>query len=203
MRMPVDGGPMVQVPIAGSWDEFRCGRIGYSQTCVLRVSDGAEQIYYELDPAAGKGRELGRTTAVATIFGAWALSADGERVAIPDWQHPGCFTEMQLDAEPSKRWQAPRRITGMTTIYGMNPGVSRGEWLAWSKSGGHASNQIALPPYFRDQPHFSALYFVDSHLRAHLLEDDNIFAYGVFSNNGKYVATIKDEVTRNVWSFHR
>ena len=202
MRMPAGGGPMVQVAIAGPWDEFRCARFGYLGSCVLRVSDGGEQIYYQLDPAAGKGKELGRTTAVATGLGAWALSADGERVAIPDWQHPGCFTEMRLDPEPSQRLQASHCITGMTTIIGMNPGAVRGEWLAWSKSGGHATNRIALPPYFSDQPHFSTLYFVDSHLRAHLLEDDNIVAYGVFSNNGKYVATTKDEVTRNVWSFY-
>ncbi len=65
------------------------------------------------------------------------------------------------------------------------------------------SRQIALPPYFLDQPRSSTLYFVDSHLRAHLLEDDRTPAFGVFSNDGKYVATIKEELTRNLWSFHR
>ena len=204
MRMPVAGGPSVQVPVSGPWEEFRCGQIGYSQTCVLRVSEGAEQIFYGLDPVAGKGRELGRTTAVEADFGGWSLSADGERVAIPDSQHPGSFTELRLDSDSSKRWQASRRVVGMTsTIYGMNPSISGSEWLAWSKSGGRVSQQIALPPYFLDQPRFSALYYVDSHLRAHLLEDDSVPAFGVFSNDGKYVATIKDVLTRNLWSFDR
>lgn len=90
-----------------------------------------------------------------------------------------------------------------TTVDGMNPGVAGSEWLAWSKSGGGVSHQIALSPYFIDQPRFSALYFVDSHLRAHSLVDDSISAFGVISNDGKYVATIKAELTRNLWNFHR
>ena len=203
MRMPVEGGPMIQVPIAGRWDEFRCGRAGYSQRCVLRVSGGGEQLYYELDPAAGKGRELGRTTAVATVIGSWALSPDGERVAIPDSQHPGCFTEMRLDPEPSRRREVSRCIKGMAALSGMSPGFSEGEWLAWSKSGSRARKQGGLLPIFPDEPSFSTLYSVDSHLRAHLLEDDSILSFGVLSNDGKYVATVKEEVARNVWRYSR
>ena len=169
----------------------------------MRAASGAEQIYYELDPVAGKGRELGRTAAMATALGAWALSADGERVAIPDSQHPGCFTEMRLDSEPSKRWQVSRRIDGMTNIMGMNPGVAKGEWLAWSNSGNASAKQVIVSPYFLAPFRYSALYFVDDHLRAHLIEDDCIPAFGVFSNDGKYVATINDGLTRNVWSFDR
>lgn len=203
MRIPASGGPMVQVPRTGSWDEFRCGWNGRSQRCVVRATSGAEQIYYELDPVAGQGRELGRTTAVATALGAWALSADGERVAIPDSQHPGCFTEMRLDPEPSKRWQVSRQTDGMTNIMGMNPGVAKGEWLAWSNSGSASAKHVILSPYFLAPFRYSALYFVDDHLRAHLIEDDCIPAFGVFSNDGKYVATINDGLTRNVWRFDR
>ena len=203
MRMPANGGPTVQVPSTGSWDEFRCGWPGRSQRCVLRAPSGNAQIYYELDPLGGKGKELGRTIATVGTFGAWALSADGERVAIPDSQCPSCFTEMHLDLQPTKRWQVSRRIEGVTNIMGMNPGVSKGEWLAWSNSGSPSAEQVILSPYFLAPFRYSALYFVDHQLRAHLLEDDCTPAFGVFSTDGKYVATINDGLTRNVWSFDR
>jgi hypothetical protein len=202
MRIPASGGPMIQVPIAGSWDEFRCGRFGSSNGCVLRASNAAEQIFYELDPLTGKGRELGRNGTVASGFGAWALSPDGDRVAIPDSQHAGCFTEMRLAPQPSKRWQVSRQIPGLTTIAGMSRAAWEGEWLA-STPGDHAGFDFTLVPYFLDQSGYSALYFLDAHEHPFLLEKDTTSAFGVFSPDGKHVATINTELTRNLWSLDR
>jgi hypothetical protein len=201
MRIPAEGGPMVPVTIAGAWDEFRCGRFGQSHNCVLRASAGREQIYYELDPIAGKGPELGRTTTLTAGFGAWALSANGELVAVPDSRHPGCFTEIRLDAKPSKRWQVSKQVVGIGTIHGMSPGALKGEWLLSSSPGNRASDQLVLPPYFVENSRF---YFIDSQLHPHLLENNgDTSRYGVFSNDGKYVAIVRAEQTRNVWSFDR
>ena len=203
MRVPAHGGPMVQVPVAGLWDEFRCGRLGSSQSCVVRAPSGGEYVFYDLDPFNGKGRELGRTRTRATYFGAWALSASGERVAIPDSQHPGCFTELQLDRDQSKRWQISRRILGMRTVDGMGPGAREGDWVAWSNAGYHAGFDFTQVPFFLDHASYSALYLIDNHQHAHLLEKSTTPAYGVFSGDGKHVATIRAELNRNLWSFGR
>ncbi len=200
MRVPANGGPIVQVPLVEPLDEFRCSRPGSGHICVLRVTHAGQQTYYELDPVLGKGRELGRTSSVLPELGRWQLSADGRRVVFPDDTHPGCFTEVQLDPDPSKRWQVRRQIDGIGIISGMNPGPSRGEWLAWTNAG---SRTLALRPVFLDPSRFSALYFVDAHLHAHLLENDSIHSFGVFSNDGKHVATIRDDLASNLWSFNR
>ena len=200
MRAPANGGPIVQVPLDEPLDEFRCSRPGSGRICVLRVTHAGQQTYYELDPVLGKGRELGRTSFVIPGLGRWQLSADGRRVVFPDDTHPGCFTEMQLDPDPSKRWQVRRQIDGIGIISGMNPGPSEGEWLAWTNPG---SRTLALRPVFLDPSRFSALYFVDPHLHAHLLENDSIHSFGVFSNDGKHVASIRDDLASNLWSFNR
>ena len=200
MRIPANGGPITQVPLGEPLDEFRCSVPGSGHLCVLRTTHAGQQTYYELDPVTGKGRELGRTSFVLLGLGRWALSADGAHIAIPDPGHAGRFTELHLDPDPSKQWQRSRQIAGIDTIEGMNPGPARGEWLAWG-SGTRTVRRVILPPFFLDPSHFAALCFVDSHLHAHLLENDSMHAFGEFSNNGKYMATIHDDLTSNLWSF--
>jgi hypothetical protein len=105
------------------------------------------------------------------------------------------------------RQDIPRSSVGFNIwsliIGGMNPGHSSGEWLAWPDPASHKFSQKSLPPFSFDPSYFSALYFVDARLHAHLLQKDSIHAYGVFSPDGKYVATIRDEFTSNLWSFDR
>ncbi len=201
MRIPANGGPMLRVPMDSPWDEFRCGRPGSSHNCVVGALSGGEYVFYGLDPVTGKGPLLGRTRTLATYFGAWALSRDGERVAIPDSQHPGYFTEVRLDQDPSKRWQVSHRISGMRTVDGMSPGAVEGEWLAWSNAGSDGGFDFTMVPFFLDQTSYSALYFVDNRQRAHLLQKSASPASGVISSDGKHVATIQAELTRNVWTF--
>jgi len=203
MRIPANGGPMLQVPIGGPWDEFRCGRAGSSRNCVLRTTSGGEYVFHDLDPVNGKGRELGRTRTLAAFFGAWALSPEGDRVAIPDSRQPGCYTELRLDHDPSERWQVSHRILGMRNVDGMNPGALEGEWLAWSNAGDEGGFDFTLVPFFLDRSSYSALYLIDNRQRAHLLEKLASPAFGVFSSAASHVATIRAELTRNVWSFDR
>ena len=205
MRVPAEGGPITQVPIGEALDEFRCSVPGSGDICLLRTTHNGRQTYYELDPVKGNGRELGRTNfALVGMLGRWALSADGRRVAIPDNSGPGRFTEMRLDPDPSKRKQVSRQVSGMDVIIsGMNPGHSSGEWLAWTDPESLKVPESTLPPFSLGASKFSALYFIDSHLRAHLLENDSIHAFGVFSPDGKHIATIRDDLTSNVWKFDR
>ena len=203
MRIPANGGPIAQVPLGEPLDEFRCSVPGFGHICVLRTTHDGQQTYYELDPVTGKGRELGRTGFAIVGLGRWALSADGAHIAIPDPAHAGRFTELRLDADPSKQWQRSRQIADIETIGGMNPGPARREWLAWTGPGTRTVRQVILPPFFLDPSHFSALYFVDAHLHAHLLENDSIHGFGVFSNDGRYIATIHDDLTSNLWSYDR
>ncbi len=203
MRVPAGGGPIAQAPLGEPLDEFRCAVPGHGHVCVLRTTHNGQQTYYELDPVKGKGPELGRTSFALSGLGRWALSADGRQAAIPDPAHAGRFTELQLDPDPSKRWQAARQVTGIDPISGMNPGPVSKEWLAWSNFDKPSAAQLGLPPLYLDPTRPSALYFIDGHLHAHLLENDSIHNYGVFSNDGKYVAAIRDDLTSNVWSFDR
>ena len=203
MRIPTSGGPILQVPVAGPWDEFRCGRAGSSQNCVLRTTSGGEYVFYDLDPVTGKGRELGRTRTLAAFFGAWALSPDGKRVAVPDSRQPGCYTELRLDINPTKQWQVFHRVLGMRNVDGMNPGPRDGEWLAWSNAGDEGGFDFTLIPFFLDRSSYSALYLIVNGQRAHLLQKLTSPAFGVFSSAANRVATIQAELTRNVWSFDR
>lgn len=205
MRVPAIGGRIVEVPLGEPLDEFRCSMPGPRNICVLRTTHNGRQTYYELDPVKGKGPELGRTNfALVGKLGRWALSADGKRVAIPDDSGPGRFTELRLDPDPSKREHVSRQVSGMDVIIsGMNPGHSSGEWLAWTDPEDRQAPQATRPPFSLRPSQFSALYFVDAHLHAHLLENDSLHAFGVFSPDGKHIATIRDELTSNVGSFER
>jgi hypothetical protein len=205
MRTPANGGAIAEVPLGERLDEFRCSMPGSGHICVLRTTHNGQQTYYELDPVKGKGRELGRTDfALVGMLGRWALSADGTHVAIPDNSGPGRFTEVQLDPNPSQRKQVSRQISGMDVIIsGMNPGHSSGEWLAWTDPETRRVPKSMLPPFSLGPSQFSALYFIDAHLHAHLLENDSLHAFGLLSPDGKQIAVIRDQLTSNIWSFER
>ncbi len=203
MRVAAIGGPIVQVPLGEPLDEFRCAAPGHGHVCVLRTTHNGQQTYYELDPVKGKGRELGRTGFALSGLGRWALCADGRLAAIPDPAHAAYFIELHLDPDPSKRWQAARRVSGIDDISGMNPGPTSKEWLAWSNFHKTSATQLGLPPLYLDPSRFSALYLIDGHQHAHVLENESLHNFGVFSNDGKYVAAIRDDLTSNVWSYDR
>lgn len=88
-------------------------------------------------------------------------------------------------------------------IAGMNPSSVSKEWLAWSNFDKPSAPQLGLPPLYLNPSRLSAFYFMDIHLHAHLLEKDSLHNYGVFSNDGKYVAAIRDDLTSNVWRYGR
>jgi len=64
------------------WEmRFRCPRVA-GASCVLSERQGEALVFRVLDPVAGPGREIARTTE-APGANAWGLSQDGTRLAFP------------------------------------------------------------------------------------------------------------------------
>ena len=75
-RVPEGGGRMERIFTTGAIDSFDCSATPQGR-CVLRERVGSEFVYYDLDPVAGMGKELGRTNWVSYLIGDWSLSSDG------------------------------------------------------------------------------------------------------------------------------
>jgi Tol biopolymer transport system component len=89
IRRPVGGGPpevVLEEPAGMSWSYWCSVKRGAS--CVLSEREGKAFVFYALDPARGKGRELGKIE-VEETFDNWRLSPDGSRLAVIDPQHLG------------------------------------------------------------------------------------------------------------------
>ncbi len=203
MRIPVNGGTPVEVPIGGPLDEFRCSLPGRGTQCVLRTTGSGQQTYYQLDPVTGEGRELGRTTATVSGLGRWALSADGTRVDIPDDRHAGQFTELRLDPVPSRRSQSVKRIENFGIVNGINPVPSGNGWLVWGGAHSGQINIVEMPSLLEDPSRMEGLYYVDSREQPHLLYRSYVNTYGVFSPDEKHIAYLGIDLTSNAWMFKR
>ena len=81
MRMPLAGGPVEEVP-GGPTQEFNCQYRAIR--CVARQYGDGQAVFYELDPLAGRGRELIRVPMGQPDFFDWSLSPDGRKVAMVD-----------------------------------------------------------------------------------------------------------------------
>ena len=156
LRASMEGGQTVEVPLGEPLDEFRCSLPGRGTGCVLRSTHGNEQHYFDLDPLAGKGRELGRTAFAVDGLGRWALSADGTKVIIPDRDRAGRFLEIGLDPVPARRWEHSEQIKEFGIIGGITSLPSGNGWLATSPT--DRFQILEAPSRTAD------LYYVDNHL---------------------------------------
>jgi hypothetical protein len=195
LRAPINGGKPVEVPLGEPLDEFRCSLPGHGTGCVLRTTQGNEQRYFHLDPITGKGRELGRTEFAVMGLGRWDLSADGTGVMIPDSRRAGCFMEMHLDPDSSRRWKRVRQIKGIGLLHGITTVPSGNGWLVTSAA--HSFQILEAPS------RTEALYYVDLQLNPHLLYRSYVGTYGVFSPDEKRMAFLGTDLTSNVWTFRR
>ena len=75
MRLPLEGGPAVEVMRPDSYVHHRCGR---RALCLLVEEKDAAHVVFELDPIKGRGRELFRKPADT---GGPAISPDGQQLA--------------------------------------------------------------------------------------------------------------------------
>ena len=84
LRVPTGGGPPALILTKTGWvqsyDQTKCA---LARRCVIGERDGTSQeyVFFHLDPVEGKGDELARIEDRPPFIG-WALSPDGERIAI-------------------------------------------------------------------------------------------------------------------------
>ena len=81
-RAPIAGGESQSVPTGSPALDFAC--LYKAKRCVLREIQNGQAVFHELDPVAGKGRELSRVAVTDWVFGDWSLSPDGKMVAFAD-----------------------------------------------------------------------------------------------------------------------
>jgi hypothetical protein len=134
MRVPIGGGPGQLVP-TGSFDEFRCA-LTPGRRCVLRTIENRQYVYWELDPARGRGRELARTAWTPSILGDWALSADGAEVAMPN--HDQRQTRILLIGLDASIGDTPAtnelRVPGLGGLVGLVADAGDNGWFASATS---------------------------------------------------------------------
>ena len=203
LRAPIAGGEAVQVPLGEPLDEFRCSLPGHGTGCVLRTTRDHEQRYFELDPIAGKGRELGRTAFISTGLGRWSLSPDGTQITIPDIHRAGRFLEIRLDPIPSHRSESWRQIKDIGLINSISFVPSGDGWLANSPISNFTVNLALLPSFLGDLFRAEGLFYVDARLHPHLVYKNSTNIFGVVSPDRKHMALLGADVTSNVWSFER
>ena len=85
MRRPVAGGSpemVLEEAAATDWD-YRCP-LKPGSPCVLRQKEGKDFVFYSLDPARGKGEQLGKIEAHSVGYTGWNVSPDVSRLALVD-----------------------------------------------------------------------------------------------------------------------
>jgi Tol biopolymer transport system component len=185
MRVPVQGGTPAEVPIGGMLDEFRCALDG-GKRCVLRTTIGRDYFaYYDLDPVAGKGRELARTKWVQDILGDWDISPDGKYVAIPN-HNPREARIRLVSLEPTRNEPRERELVlqGLSDIRG----------LVWAADGDACFVSV-------DTPVGNRLLYVYLDGRFRSLGD--IQGWAVPSPDGRRVAFLDRIIATNAWMIDR
>ncbi len=203
LRTPIMGGQAVEVPLGHPLDEFRCSLPGHGTGCVLRTTQANGQRYFELDPIAGQGRELGRTAFVSNGLGRWSLSPDGQKIIVPDTRHAGRFLEIRIALNPSLRSQLWRQIEGIGRMSGISFVPSGNGLLANSPMLNFPVNMALLPSFLGDLFRAEGLFYIDERLHPHLIYKSSTNIFGLVSPDEKHMALLGADVTSNVWSFQR
>ena len=185
-RVSVDGGTPVEIPLDRPLDEFRCPLPG-AGSCVLRETlDHRQYVYYALDPVKGKGREAARTSWVPNVFGDWAVSPDGNTVALP-LHKPGPKIRLvplnaSLDAAGSPRRETEIDLRGIDGLWGLTWAADGKGWFAEAQRAGA-----------------SLLVYIDTAGRIDLLRETTHNTWGIPSPDGGKLAFVDYTADRNVW----
>jgi len=86
MRAPLAGGPPDAVLDVRGDIDFACPKIS-GAPCVMSELIGKELVFSELDPLQGRGRERGRVATSSPDFTSWALSHDGQQIALVEFSN--------------------------------------------------------------------------------------------------------------------
>jgi len=182
MRIPARGGAAAEaVATSGPFDEVRCSISG--KRCVLRVTEGQEHLYYDLDPVAGRGKELLRKPWMAGVLGDWDLSSDGSKIAIPNHDpNHAAIRVLALGSSDPQREQSVI-VPGLANLRGVHWSAGDGGWFVSATV-----------------PTGVALLYVDRNSgRATLLREVPVATWGVPSPNGRHLAFAGQELRSNFW----
>ncbi len=176
------GGRPVGLPIHGQADEFRCPL--RSGPCVLRqLSDQKTFVFYALDLHQGKGAELGRTPSLPGHFSDWALSPDGETVALPDSQkQPPVIRLVNLAGSGRFRPITEIPVKGIPILWNLTYSADGLGWFAEARTNG-----------------ISSLVYIDAKGEARLLRETIYNTWGVPSPDGRKLAFVDYTTDRNLW----
>ena len=184
-RIPAGGGASEQVPIGAELDEFRCPLQGGS-ACVLRETEGQKAfVYYALDPIAGKGRELARTSWLPHVTSDWTVAPDASAAALAI-HDPG---NPRIRIVPLNT--GPRRPEQEVAVkaFGMLSGIS------WSADG--KGWYVAA-----DTETGTLIVYVGLQGESHVLRDTPLSTWGVPSPDGSKLAFVDQAVDSNIWLLH-
>jgi serine/threonine protein kinase/Tol biopolymer transport system component len=185
MSMPVGGGPS-SVLLRGE-NTYKCGTV-QSARCVLAEVQGQQLVFFNLDPVEGKGAEIQRVQVHpgADWTQAWALSPDGNKIAIADFD-PGMPT-----AKLQILTLADRKVSTLPL-----QGWKWCQTVAWSADGGHL---FATANKSSDSS--SALLFLDLRGNLQVLAEAAIggawLHHQAASPDGHYLAYTKRTYESNV-----
>jgi hypothetical protein len=140
-------------------------------------------IFYLLDPAMGKGRELARSTYTPTIYGDWALSPDGAVAAIPN--HDAQSPSIRLVRLDGTGGESEIKVRQASQLWGIC-------WAPDSK-GFFAEARTAAQHW---------LEYIRLSGEVHVLRETTGNTWGVPSPDGKKLAFVDTTIERNVFVWH-
>jgi eukaryotic-like serine/threonine-protein kinase len=181
-RLPIEGGAPQPVALPHAPWDFACPLL--RGPCILReLLDTQTFAFYELDPEKGKGPEVARTARVANAFGGWALSPDGQTIALPvaDDQR----SQIRLIHVIGNGNRRPDNVVAVLApgrILNLNWLPDGSGWFAENSRNGRSS-----------------LVYVEQNGDEHLLRESTYSTWGVPSRNGRKIAFVDYTFDRNVW----
>ena len=179
-RVPVVGGTAEQVDLHGPLQEFSCPL--RSGSCVLLEIEGHKYFhYYALDPLAGKGRELARTSWVPHVLHDWDIAPDGSAVVVS--VHDAGTPRIRI-VPLGHSAGAERELK--VRAYGMPSGVN---WAA-DGQGWYVSSDTGAG---------TLMLYVNQQGASHILRIVPLGTWGVPSPDGTKLAFIDEAVDSNVW----
>jgi DNA-binding winged helix-turn-helix (wHTH) protein/Tol biopolymer transport system component len=182
-RANADGSDARVVWKENELDEWRCPLVS-GTNCVLRQTDGHQMfIFYLLDPATGKGRELARSTYTPTIYGDWALSPDGAVAAIPN--HDAQSPSIRLVRLDGTGGESEIKVRQASQLWGIC-------WAPDSK-GFFAEARTAAQHW---------LEYIRLSGEVNVVRETNGNTWGVPSPDGKKLAFVDTTIERNVFAWH-
>jgi len=179
-RVPLDGGPVVDVLEAGEWPGHRCS--ADRSTCLLgeRSPDGRSYTLFSLDWEDGRGEPVLRF-ANESSFTEWDLSPDGFRVAV---------------SGNDDRLRVFELATGLETVIEV-PGWHYGEFPRWAadSQGVYIDGGPATQGQRKGLLHIS----LDGEVRSLRQNWNEWVTFPVPSPDGKHLAFASQVFSADVW----